>query len=440
MENKKLENLRVEIADLVTKYAKEKYKPTAFVGGETVIPPSGKLVGEEELQNMVSASLDGWLTTGRFNTEFESKLAEFLGVKYCLSVNSGSSANLVAFSTLTSPKLGDRAIKKGDEVIGAAAGFPTTVNPIIQFGAVPVFVDVDIQTHNINVDLIEAAITNKTKAIMLAHALGNPFNVGRVKEICDKHNLWLIEDTCDALGAEFNGQKCGTFGDIGTLSFYPAHHMTMGEGGAVFMNNPELKLIAESFRDWGRDCYCPPGCDNTCGCRFEQKHGDLPYGYDHKYVYSHSGYNLKITDMQAACGLAQLAKLNYFIEKRRSNYSYLRSKLESLSDFVHLPIPTPNSNPSWFGFPITLKDDCGISRVDVTKFLDSHKIGSRLLFAGNLLKQPYFKDVEYRVVGDLTHTDKTMNDTFWIGIQPALDEVHFDFVAEKMEELFGLNF
>ena len=440
MENEKLENLRLEIASLVTKYSEEKYKPVAFVGGETVIPPSGKLMGEEELQNMVAASLDGWLTTGRFNTLFEKGLAEFLGVKYCLSVNSGSSANLVAFSTLTSHKLGNRAIKKGDEVIGVAAGFPTTVNPIIQFGAIPVFVDVDIQTHNINVDLIEAAITPKTKAIMLAHALGNPFNVGRVKEICDKHNLWLIEDTCDALGAEFNGQKCGTFGDIGTLSFYPAHHMTMGEGGAVFMNNPELKAIAESFRDWGRDCYCPPGCDNTCGCRFEQKHGDLPYGYDHKYVYSHSGYNLKITDMQAACGLAQLGKLEYFIEKRRSNYKYLRSKLESLTDFIHLPIPTPNSNPSWFGFPITLKDDCGVSRVDVTKFLDSHKIGSRLLFAGNLLKQPYFKDVEYRVVGDLTHTEKTMNDTFWIGVQPALDEVHFDFVAEKMEELFGLNF
>lgn len=440
MENKKLENLRKEIANLVTKYSEEKYKPTYFVGGETLIPPSGKLMGEEELQNMVAASLDGWLTTGRFNTLFEKGLAEFLGVKYCLSVNSGSSANLVAFSTLTSHKLGDRAIKKGDEVIGVAAGFPTTVNPIIQFGAVPVFVDVDIQTHNINVDLIEAAITPKTKAIMLAHALGNPFNVGRVKEICEKHNLWLIEDTCDALGAEFNGQKCGTFGDIGTLSFYPAHHMTMGEGGAVFMNNPELKAIAESFRDWGRDCYCPPGCDNTCGCRFEQKHGDLPYGYDHKYVYSHSGYNLKITDMQAACGLAQLGKLEYFIEKRRSNYAYLRNKLKSLTDFIHLPIPTPNSNPSWFGFPITLKDDCGVSRVDVTKFLDSHKIGSRLLFAGNLLKQPYFKDVEYRVVGDLTHTDKTMNDTFWIGVQPSLDEVHFDFVAEKMEELFGLNF
>jgi CDP-4-dehydro-6-deoxyglucose reductase, E1 len=436
----KLKTLRSEIADLVTKYAAEKYKPTVFIGGETVIPPSGKLIGEEELQNMVSASLDGWLTTGRFNTEFESKLAEFLGVKYCLSVNSGSSANLVAFNTLTSPKLGDRAIQKRDEVIGVAAGFPTTVNPIIQFGAIPVFVDVDINTHNINVDLIEAAITHKTKAIMLAHALGNPFNIGRVKEICDKYNLWLIEDTCDALGAEFNGQKCGTFGDIGTLSFYPAHHMTMGEGGAVFMNNPELKIIAESFRDWGRDCYCDPGCDNTCGCRFEQKHGDLPYGYDHKYVYSHSGYNLKITDMQAACGLAQLGKLDFFIERRRSNYTYLRNKLESLTEFIQLPIPTENSNPSWFGFPITLKDGCGISRVDVTKFLDTHKIGSRLLFAGNLLKQPYFKDVEYRVVGELTNTDKTMNDTFWIGVQPALKEEHFDFVAEKLEELFGLNF
>ena len=436
----KLEDLRKDIAVLVTEYAKEQYKPKPFVPGETVIPPSGKLLGEEELQNMVAASLDAWLTTGRFNMAFEEKLAKFLGVKYCLSVNSGSSANLVAFSTITSPKLGDRAVKKGDEVIGVAAGFPTTVNPIIQFGAVPVFVDVDIKTHNVNADLIEAAITPKTKAIMLAHTLGNPFNVGKVKELCDKYDLWLIEDTCDALGAEYNGQKCGTFGDIGTLSFYPAHHMTMGEGGAVFMNNPELKMIAESFRDWGRDCYCPPGCDNTCGCRFEQKHGALPYGYDHKYVYSHSGYNLKITDMQAACGLAQLGKLEYFIEKRRSNYTYLKNKLESLTDFIHLPIPTPNSNPSWFGFPITLKDNCGVSRVAVTKFLDSHKIGSRLLFAGNLLKQPYFKDVEYRVVGDLTHTEKSMNDTFWVGVQPALDEVHFDFVAEKLEELFGLNF
>jgi CDP-6-deoxy-D-xylo-4-hexulose-3-dehydrase len=441
MEKKEqLQNLRNEIAALVSKYAAINYEPTPFIPGETVVPPSGKLLGEGEMQNMVAASLDAWLTTGRFNAEFEKKLAEFLGVKYCLSVNSGSSANLVAFSTLTSHKLGDRAIKKGDEVIGVAAGFPTTVNPIVQFGAIPVFVDVDITTHNVNADLIEAAITPKTKAIMLAHALGNPFNLAKVTDLCKKYNLWLIEDTCDALGAEYNGQKCGTFGDIGTLSFYPAHHMTMGEGGAVFMNSSELKAIAESFRDWGRDCYCAPGCDNTCGCRFEQKHGDLPYGYDHKYVYSHSGYNLKITDMQAACGLAQLEKLDYFIARRRENFSYLKEKLQSLNEFIHLPVATENSNPSWFGFPITLKDNCGSNRVDLLKFLDNHKIGSRLLFAGNLTKQPYFKDIEYRVVGELTHTDKTMNDTFWVGVQPALTNDHLDFVVEKMEEFFGLNF
>lgn len=436
----KLDTLRAEIATLVSSYAKEQYKVKAFVPGETVIPPSGKLLGEEELQNMVAASLDGWLTTGRFNAEFEKKLAAFLGVKYCLSVNSGSSANLVAFSTLTSPKLGDRAIKIGDEVIGVAAGFPTTVNPIIQFGAIPVFVDVDIKTHNVNADLIEAAITPKTKAIMLAHALGNPFNLEKVVDLCKKYNLWLVEDTCDALGAEYNGKKCGTFGDIATLSFYPAHHMTMGEGGAVFMNNPELKVIAESFRDWGRDCYCAPGCDNTCGCRFEQKHGDLPFGYDHKYVYSHSGYNLKITDMQAACGLAQLNKLEYFIERRRENYTYLRNRLETLSEYLELPEPTPNSNPSWFGFPLTLKPESGVTRVELTRFLDENKIGSRLLFAGNLLKQPYFKDVQYKVVGDLTNTDITMNNTFWIGVQPALTQEHLDFVANKLEEFFGFNF
>lgn len=435
-----LETLRAEIAILVSAFAKEQYKAKPFIPGETVVPPSGKLLGEEELQNMVSASLDGWLTTGRFNAEFEKKLAAFLGVKYCLSVNSGSSANLVAFSTLTSPKLGDRAVKKGDEVIGVAAGFPTTVNPIIQFGAVPVFVDVDINTHNVNADLIEAAITPKTKAIMLAHALGNPFNLAKVVELCKKYNLWLIEDTCDALGAEYNGQKCGTFGDIGTLSFYPAHHMTMGEGGAVFMNNPELKVIAESFRDWGRDCYCAPGCDNTCGCRFEQKHGELPFGYDHKYVYSHSGYNLKITDMQAACGLAQLDKLDFFIQRRRENYTYLRNRLESLTDFLELPQPTLNSNPSWFGFPLTLKPEAGVSRVELTRFLDDNKIGSRLLFAGNLLKQPYFKEVEFRVVGDLTNTEITMNYTFWLGVQPALTNEHLDFVADKLEEFFGLSF
>ena len=299
---------------------------------------------------MVDASLDGWLTSGRYNKDFENKLADFLAVDFCLTVNSGSSANLVAFNTLTSMKLGEKAIKRGDEVIGVAAGFPTTVNPIIQYGAIPVFVDVDLKTHNIDANQIESAITDKTKAIMLAHALGNPFNVKKVKEICDKHNLWLIEDTCDALGAEFDGKKVGTFGDIGTLSFYPAHHITMGEGGAVFTNNPTLKSIAESFRDWGRDCYCPPGCDNTCGCRFEQKHGELPFGYDHKYVYSHSGYNLKITDMQAACGLAQLNKLDNFIEKRRENFQYLFDKFQSLSDYFHLPEATKNSKPSWFGF------------------------------------------------------------------------------------------
>ena len=301
MDIKKLEKYRDDISQLVKKFSDLKYSNNEFDPESSVIPPSGKLIGFEEINNMVMASLDGWLTTGRFNDQFEGKLAEFLGVKNCLTVNSGSSANLLAFNTLTSPKLGDRSIKKGDEIIGVAAGFPTTVNPIIQFGAIPVFVDVDIDTHNINPDLIEAAITNKTKAIMLAHALGNPFDLAKVKELCDKYNLWLIEDTCDALGAEYDGKKVGTFGDIGTLSFYPAHHITMGEGGAVFMNSSKLKVIAESIRDWGRDCYCKPGCDNTCGGRFEQQHGDLPYGYDHKYVYSHCGYNLKISDMQAAC-------------------------------------------------------------------------------------------------------------------------------------------
>ena len=436
----KLSDIRNKISDLVREYASIQYAPKEFVPGETIIPPSGKLLGEQELQNMVSASLDAWLTTGRFNKKFEEKLAEFLGVKFCLTVNSGSSANLVAFSALTSPKLGDRAIQSGDEVIGVAAGFPTTVNPIIQFGAVPVFVDVDIRTHNVNADLVEAAITSKTKAIMLAHALGNPFNVEKIKDLCDKYNLWLIEDTCDALGAEYNGKKCGTFGDIGTLSFYPAHHMTMGEGGAVFMNSRKLKMISESFRDWGRDCYCPPGCDNTCGCRFGQQHGELPFGYDHKYVYSHSGYNLKISDMQAACGLAQLDKLEFFIQKRRENFSYFFEKLKGLAEFLELPEATPNSNPSWFGFPLTLKESAGVSRVELTRYLDENKIGSRLLFAGNLIKQPYFKDIKYRVVGDLSNTEKTMNYTFWLGVQPYLDKEHYDYITEKLEEFFGLNF
>ena len=434
------EQLRSEISDLVAKYAKLEFVEKIFVGGETVIPPSGKKLGVKELQNMVDASLDGWLTTGRFNAAFEKKLADFIGINHLITVNSGSSANLVAFSTLTSPRLGDRAIKKGDEVIGVAAGFPTTVNPIVQFGAVPVFVDVEMDTHNINADLIEAAITPKTKAIMLAHTLGNPFNCAKVKAICEKYDLWLIEDCCDALGATFDGQMVGTWGDIATLSFYPAHHMTMGEGGAVFMNDPLLKLIAESFRDWGRDCYCAPGVDDTCGKRFGQQLGTLPDGYDHKYVYSHLGYNLKITDMQAACGLAQLDSLESFIAKRRENFKYFSGRLSSLSEFIELATPTENSNPSWFGFPVTIKESAGIKRLDVVKYLDQYKIGTRLLFAGNLTNQPYFKDIEYRIAGSLENTDRTMNQTFWLGVQPTLSEEHYDFVAGKLEEFFGVNF
>lgn len=437
---KELQTLQQEIISKVAEYSALKYADSRIRPGLDVIPPSGKVIGTLELQNMVEASLDGWLTTGRFNAQFEAKLADYLGVKHVLSVNSGSSANLVAFSALTSSSLGDLGIKKCDEVITVAAGFPTTVNPIIQFGAIPVFVDVDLKTHNINADLIEPAITDKTKAIMIAHTLGNPFDLGKIREICDKYNLWLVEDTCDALGGTYNGQKVGTFGDIATLSFYPAHHITMGEGGAVFTNNTHLKKVAESFRDWGRDCYCPPGKDNTCGCRFEQSHGTLPYGYDHKYVYSHLGYNLKITDMQAACGLAQLDRLDDFIEKRRANFNYLHDRLQTLSDYIEFTTPMENSDPSWFGFPITLKDDCDFTRVELIRYLDENKIGSRLLFAGNLIRQPYFQGIEHRVVGSLENTDKTMNDTFWVGIYPALDREHLDYIAEQMEEFFGLNF
>jgi CDP-6-deoxy-D-xylo-4-hexulose-3-dehydrase len=437
---KTTEELRLEIASLVQEFADLKYKQKTFEPGKSIVPPSGKVIGATELQYMVDASLDGWLTTGRFNDQFEKELANFIGVKNLITVNSGSSANLVAFATLTSPKLGDRAIKKGDEVIGVAAGFPTTVNPVVQFGAIPVFVDVDLKTHNVNADLIEAAITPKTKAIMLAHTLGNPYNLKKVKELSDKYNLWLIEDCCDALGAEYEGQHVGTFGDIATCSFYPAHHITMGEGGAVFSNNSELMTIAESFRDWGRDCYCKPGCDDTCGKRFDQQLGSLPQGYDHKYTYSHLGYNLKISDMQAACGLAQLKRLPEFIKKRNSNFSYLSNRLSTLTDFIELTMPTENSTPSWFGFPITVKSDSGVNRVDLTKYLDQNKIGTRLLFAGNLTKQPYFSDIEYRIVGDLINTDITMNQTLWLGIYPGLGEAQLDYIAEKLEDFFGINF
>ena len=432
--------IRAAIADLVDQYAALALAPAPFLPGLTAVPPSGKLIDAAELKNMVDASLDGWLTTGRFNAEFEKELANFIGVKHLITVNSGSSANLVAFNTLTSPKLGDRAIKKGDEVIGVAAGFPTTVNPILQFGAVPVFVDVDRLTHNIDASKIEAAIGPKTKAIMLAHSLGNPFNLDVVTALCKKYQLGLVEDCCDALGSTYRGQMVGTFGDIATLSFYPAHHITMGEGGAVFTNHDELKSIAESFRDWGRDCYCQPGKDNTCGKRFCQQLGDLPYGYDHKYTYSHLGYNLKITDMQAACGLAQLDRAQEFIDTRKRNYVLLKERLSSLSEFLEISEPTPKSDPSWFGFPVTLKESAGVQRVDLLKFLDQNNIGSRLLFAGNLTRQPYFQGIEYRVVGDLTNTDRTMNQTFWLGIYPGLGQEHFNYIGDKLEEFFGINF
>lgn len=440
MQTTETQALREQIAALVEQYAAISLAPQPFLPGTTTVPPSGKLLDAAELKNMVDASLDGWLTTGRFNNEFEQRLAKFLGVKYLMTVNSGSSANLVAFSTLTSHKLGDRAIKPGDEVIGVAAGFPTTVNPIIQFGAVPVFVDVQLGTYNIDANKIEAAISPKTKAIMLAHTLGNPYNLDVIKALCEKYHLWLIEDCCDALGSSYNGQLVGTFGDLGTLSFYPAHHITMGEGGAVFTNNIKLKQIAESFRDWGRDCYCPPGKDNTCGKRFCWKLGNLPEGYDHKYTYSHLGYNLKITDMQAACGLAQLDKAHRFIQARKDNFAFLKERLASCEEFLILPEATQGSDPSWFGFPITLKENAPVSRVGLLTYLDQEKIGTRLLFAGNLTRQPYMEGRNYRVSGDLTNTDIVMNNTFWIGLHPALTREMLEFSASKIELFLGVNF
>jgi CDP-6-deoxy-D-xylo-4-hexulose-3-dehydrase len=434
------EQLRAQISELVQQYAGLAYAPAAFEPGKNAVPPSGKVIGAAELQNMVEASLDGWLTTGRFNDAFEKRLTGFLGVKHALTTNSGSSANLLAFSALTSHKLGKRAIQPGDEVISVAAGFPTTVNPILQFGAVPVFVDVQLGTYNIDPAKVEAAITPKTKAIMLAHTLGNPYDLATITALAKKHHLWLIEDCCDALGSTYDGKLCGTFGDIGTLSFYPAHHITMGEGGAVFTNDDQLRQIVESFRDWGRDCYCQPGKDNTCGKRFCQKLGDLPYGYDHKYTYSHLGYNLKISDMQAACALAQMDRVEEFIATRKANFAYLKARLKSCEEFLLLPEATPNSDPSWFGFPITIKASAGVNRVDLLQYLDQNKIGTRLLFAGNLTRQPYMKGYNFRISGELTNTDTVMNDTFWIGVYPGLSREMLDFVIAKLEAFFGLNF
>jgi CDP-6-deoxy-D-xylo-4-hexulose-3-dehydrase len=441
LNEKKLDEVLRRVAAFnVENFAAQKFKAAAFVAGSSAIPPSGKLLGAEELQLMVEASLDGWLTTGRFNDQFEKQLAAYLGVEHCITVNSGSSANLVAFNALTSPKLGARAIKPGDEVIAVAAGFPTTVNPILQFGAVPVFVDVELATYNIDAAKVEAAIGPRTRAIMLAHTLGNPFNLDAIVALCRKYDLWLIEDCCDALGSTYRGRMVGTFGDIGTLSFYPAHHITMGEGGAVFTNNPELRQIAESFRDWGRDCYCPPGRDNTCCKRFNWQLGDLPQGYDHKYTYSHMGYNLKITDMQAACGLAQLEKLPDFIQRRKENFAFLKTRLAECEEFLILPEATEHADPSWFGFPLTLKENAPCSRVDLLKYLDQNKIGTRLLFAGNLTRQPYMAGRNYRISGELWNTDIVMNNTFWIGVYPGLSEEMLAFAADKIATFLGVRF
>ena len=423
----------IEVEDFVRKILKRK-KKINFIPGETLIPPSGKLIGEEEVKYMVEASLDGWLTTGRFNQYFQEKLSEFLNVKHLITVNSGSSANLLAFSSLTSHMHKERAIKPGDEIISVAAGFPTTVNPIFQNGVIPVFVDIKLPTYNINEELIEAAITKKTKAIVLAHTLGNPFNLSKIAEICKKYNLWLMEDNCDALGSKYNNQLTGTFGDVSTLSFYPAHHITMGEGGAIFTNNLRIKRISESFRDWGRDCYCEPGKENTCNKRFDWQLGKLPKGYDHKYIYTHVGFNMKITDMQAACGVGQLEKLESFIQKRKENVSFLKKKLEDLQELIQLPEAEENSEPSWFGFPITMKDKCKISRKDLIDKLTEKKIGTRLLFAGNLTKQPAYINLKYRVSGELKVTDKIMSDTFWVGIQPALGEEELSYIAKILRE------
>lgn len=433
-DNAEARAIREKIAILVDEYASIAFPSKSFVPGTNVVPPSGKIIASAELQYMVEASLDGWLTTGRFNEAFEKKLAQYLGVGSLISVNSGSSANLVAFSALTSHKLLDRALKPGDEVVGVAAAFPTTVNPILQFGAVPVFVDIELGTYNVDPNKIEAAISPKTKAIMLAHTLGNPYNLDVVTDICKRHNLWLVEDCCDALGSTYDGKVVGTFGDIGTLSFYPAHHITMGEGGAVFTNNRLLAKVAESFRDWGRDCFCPPGEDNTCGKRFGWKLGSLPEGYDHKYIYSHLGYNLKISDMQAACGLAQMDRLDGFVKNRKDNFAYLKSRFKKYEEFFILPEATPKSEPSWFGFPITLKENAPFSRKEFVTYLDKNKIGTRLLFAGNIIHQPYMADRNYRVSGDLHNTDSVMRNTLWLGVYPGLTEPMLDFVVQKVSD------
>lgn len=426
------EALRAQILALVAEYYKTAFAPKPFIPGESPVPVSGRVFDASELQHLVDASLDFWLTTGRFAAHFEREFAHFMGVRHAILVNSGSSANLLALSCLTSPKLGDRALRPGDEVITVAAGFPTTVNPILQNRLTPVFVDVSIPTYNIDPSQLEAALSERTRAVMIAHTLGNPFDLDAVVDFAHRYNLWLIEDCCDAVGATYRGQKVGTFGDLATVSFYPAHHITMGEGGCVLTNSGRLKTLVESFRDWGRDCWCEPGKDNTCGKRFDWQLGDLPHGYDHKYTYSHIGYNLKATDMQAAVGVAQLAKLPAFIEARRRNFDLLRQGLSDLQEHLILPEATPFSEPSWFGFPITVAEGAPFTRNELVRFLEQRKIATRLLFGGNLVRQPAYRNQPYRIVGALTNTDRIMNNTFWVGVYPGIDETMLSFIVDSI--------
>ena len=417
---------------LVDKFSKNINK--AIIPGESYIPVSGKVIDEEDILWGIESMMDAWLTAGRFSLKLERELARYFGSRFSLLVNSGSSANLLAFYALTSPKLLDRAIKPGDEIITVAAGFPTTINPMIQFGCIPVFVDVDIPTYNIIVEDIEKAITPKTKAIMIAHALGNPFNLSVVMAIAKKYNLWVVEDDCDSLGATYDGKKTGTFGDLATLSFYPAHHITMGEGGAVLVNNASLKKITESFRDWGRDCWCAPGTDNTCGERYCQKLGDLPEGYDHKYTYSHIGFNLKVSDMQAAVGLSQLTKADHFVARRKENHAILSEMFKEFEEHFILPKATENSEPSWFGFMLTIREGSPIDRNKFVEYLEQNKIGTRLFFGGNLLKQPAYYNLNYRKIDDLKNTDLLMNNSFWLGVWPGLNQVHYDYVIDTVRK------
>ena len=433
MESNNINDIRNQILELTKKYSSLFLSEKSFMPGLDPVPVSGKVLEADDFVNLIDSSLDGWFTSGRYTKEFERSLADFVGVRSALFVNSGSSANLCALSGLTSKKLGDRALKKGDEVLTVAMGFPTTVNPIIQNGLKPVVVDVDLVTLDVNVEKLEEAVSSKTKAIMIAHTLGNPFDLDAVQRICKENDLWLVEDSCDALGSTYNGQKTGSFGDTASVSFYPAHHITTGEGGAVFVKSPLVKKQVESFRDWGRDCYCDTGCDNTCKKRFEWQLGDLPLGYDHKYIYSHIGYNLKATDMQAALGLSQLRKLEKFIAKRKENFNYLKENLKGVEGLMFTS-PTKNSDPSWFGFPMTLDPKIPISREDLLRFLDSRKIGTRLLFAGNILKQPAYKDIDFRVVGELKNTDIIMNRSFWVGVYPGLTKQMLDYVIESISD------